>query len=459
LTPADALKLFPAESEMAQLIGGLCSSDNASKERSYSRLNRGRISIQETEALAVVTILGELEFPPQEIDLFSSDHWTATLLQVLWENPFESLVVPLKEKYHQLPEKVHDDVLIVFAIIGSRKAAQAFMQCIDKDGIPSSSCPRLFAELPKLTQFGDLLFPKLLIEAGVRVAEIADMINQSLAAGLASIDRIAPANDFVVDQLTGLLDRMDHFDEILASENTDDDADDDADDHEADDESQTNDLEGSGDDEDSQEDAPVLIEKASALVQLAGRIGNATSTDVLVRALTYDDVTMKAEAALALMRLEVPVSQGLLAKLARAPLSRVCLYNGLAELDQLDKYPAKWLTWEAFAEADMAMWISHPAELGKEPERLEKKAHLITKVDGRETSIFVWRFKDDAEETWLAAISGPYQLEGDPRPVNGYCTFSDFQDWNEASPEEHAERMLRIFSEQDDQADMEDDED
>jgi len=53
--------------------------------------------------------------------------------------------------------------------------------------------------------------------------------------------------------------------------------------------------------------------------------------------------------------------------------------------------------------------------------------------------MFVWRFRN-ANEPWLAGVSGPHELKGSPRPTRGSMTFSRFEEWDSATPPEHIER-------------------
>ena len=114
------------------------------------------------------------------------------------------------------------------------------------------------------------------------------------------------------------------------------------------------------------------------------------------------------------------------------------MFEGLRALRMERRFPKRWRTWEAFAAAGMVEWLMFPSELGREPDDLE--LHLREWVDrGKKSSVYVWRFRVKGEP-WMAAVSGPYTLRGQPQPGHGPLTFSRFDKWDDATAEEHLER-------------------
>jgi hypothetical protein len=107
-------------------------------------------------------------------------------------------------------------------------------------------------------------------------------------------------------------------------------------------------------------------------------------------------------------------------------------------MDRQDLILKKLATWEAFAASDMVNWRIYPTELGREPDEFTL-GHTEWLDKKRKLAMFVWKFRN-AKEPWLAGVSGPYELRGSPRPVPGSCTFSVFDEWDSASPQEHLEK-------------------
>ena len=91
----------------------------------------------------------------------------------------------------------------------------------------------------------------------------------------------------------------------------------------------------------------------------------------------------------------------------------------------------------------MVEWLMYPSELGHAPAALEHMAAI--KRYGK--TVHVWRFRATAKKPWLAAISGPYVERGRPRPQHGVLTFSRFDNWDSATPAEHAEAVAATLDE------------
>ena len=72
---------------------------------------------------------------------------------------------------------------------------------------------------------------------------------------------------------------------------------------------------------------------------------------------------------------------------------------------------------------------------------------IDVKLKGEPHKVYLWRFREEPGSKWLAGISGPYLLKGDPHPINGQLTFSQFQEWDKATPEQHVAAIVKMFDE------------
>lgn len=94
----------------------------------------------------------------------------------------------------------------------------------------------------------------------------------------------------------------------------------------------------------------------------------------------------------------------------------------------------------------MVSWLTHPSELGCEPEHLELHATVRgTTADGPRQWC-LWKFSDEAGKTF-AGVSGPYPLDPSLDTLTaGGDTFSRFRPWEEATPEQHLASILETLN-------------
>jgi hypothetical protein len=122
------------------------------------------------------------------------------------------------------------------------------------------------------------------------------------------------------------------------------------------------------------------------------------------------------------------------------------LFVLLRDVGRLDLFPEKWRTREAFAAANMVNWLLYPTELGHEPDELRRMAVFTSLQPEGERAIYVWKFRT-GQGPWYAGISGPYERNGDPVPLQGDLTFSRFDEWDAATVEEHVEAVVKTLAE------------
>ncbi|MFT3712676.1 MAG: hypothetical protein QM817_33925 [Archangium sp.] len=160
---------------------------------------------------------------------------------------------------------------------------------------------------------------------------------------------------------------------------------------------------------------------------------------ILRATLKYPHAWPRVFAVASLLRRKEAVSDEVIAGIAADATVRTTLYSLLKGLKASKRIPAAQRSRDAFAEADMVQWLSHPGELGRPPDALEKMAVFTTKKQ----VLYVWRFKSNG--TWKASTSGVYELNAPEGPLSGSSTFSSFEDWSSNDAEGHANEILETL--------------
>ena len=131
-----------------------------------------------------------------------------------------------------------------------------------------------------------------------------------------------------------------------------------------------------------------------------------------------------------------------LERFARDRETRKVLYDALEHHGKLGLFPAKYLTAETMAEADLVAWLCHPNELAAPPDEIELMATVPS--PGEEFAdhrYFVFRYRTKpphwaASQGWLAGVAGPFPVMGAPSS-SARGTFSRFEAWDARTPAEH----------------------
>lgn len=134
------------------------------------------------------------------------------------------------------------------------------------------------------------------------------------------------------------------------------------------------------------------------------------------------------------------------ARVAGEASVRARLWSLLKPLGASDLIPPKWRTRDAFAEADLVEWLSHPSELGHPPDKIEKMAVFTAKQKDEDVVLYVWRFRTGKDD-WKAATSGLYPTRSPEGPLHGRETFSRFDPWSAHDAEGHAATALETLRE------------
>ncbi len=104
------------------------------------------------------------------------------------------------------------------------------------------------------------------------------------------------------------------------------------------------------------------------------------------------------------------------------------------------------------ATEEMTSWLSHPAELGKPPAKIE----CAKEIDYKGLHYYIFKYKKTALGKWLLGICGGY--EGDELQNCGH-TFSEMEEYSEKTAEQKAieliEQVMNMWKEQAERAEAE----
>ncbi len=133
------------------------------------------------------------------------------------------------------------------------------------------------------------------------------------------------------------------------------------------------------------------VSLAVSLCDALALIGNPSAVGKLYQALELSHRRLRAEAAAALAKLGEKTGERVLLELAAEPVTRLRVLAYAEELGILDQVDSQYRTEQAKAEADLALWLAQPAQMGMPPSRCEL-------VDFRQQA---WPGYDDAVECFL----------------------------------------------------------
>lgn len=419
-----ALSRLPAESPFVDLLRDLASPDLEVRTDAYERackqhyatddgdVRAANWAVGEAEGGAILQALREVAFPPPP----DSVNWKDGIHEVLgclWRSPHPSLAEAAGAIYPRMETlRRRCAVLALLGSIGTREAAVQFAACVRDHGWPEKAYARVYDELTRLFQYSDVMLPDVLLTAGKDVITgVGDALLAALSDGTLQTDavgdRLEALTPYVVQSLKKLL-------KSTAK----------------------------------QQDKPGIAwrfseryqynrQRTSMFLDLAGYLSSPKLAPLLEQALSYSDPRLVTFAALSRLRRGELVPAEALEKAAACHETRSILFLGMSGLGHLDQFPSAWCTWEAFGAAAMVDWLLYPTELGAEPDELELA--LTVWLDEPPTqAMHVWKFRVE-NEPWKAGVSGPYALVGDPQPLHGPLTFSRFDDWEIATPEQHLE--------------------
>lgn len=344
------------------------------------------------------------------------DERTSAVLVVLWNDPDATLLEVIPRHYAAHGSIGRMALLAAVAAVGTAEAARTFGALIETHGWPPRPYARVFRELGKLIEHGELfltLYRKALEDPAADVEiDVGNLLLAALTAGKVPNERLPELAPSLAPRLRAVIEaaRPHQRAEGVAWRFT-------------------------------PAYEPVR-NQAGFLADLAGWIEAPEITDALRAALTLDDPWIVCFAATSLLCHDAPVDDAVLARVASCDETRAILFEQLDGLELLGRFPFAQTTLEAFAAADMVSWLKYPTELGRAPETLENMGRFTVEPGW---VAFVWRFPDHKGRL-VAGLSGAYELDAPPGPQRGSNTFSRFEPWEKQSAREHALAILKNVS-------------
>ncbi len=418
------LSPLPAKSKIRQFLIELAADDEDRRVAAYEQIREFDKSkpsedvrssnwrLKEEEAVAILRAGTIAEFPPAPPDADWKDGYH-TALTLLWRSPHPSLLPLVEAAYEKQPRGLRRAALLaLLAILGTREAAEMFAACVRRYGWPPLYV-RVWDELGKLLAHGDVLLPDIALAANKdQIGSLCDAITYALADGTLKLEQIAGRLDALapvtVASTKKLIKQLAKYQTRKGIEWRFGDA---------------------------YSDARYRL---SSLLTLSGYLLDPKLPPLVREAAKFTDPVIAMSAAVAMLRQTGDINKSALRRAAQSHETRATLYAVLAEMKRSDLFPKQFATWEAFAASAMVAWLKYPTELGREPDDIEL-GHTEWLDKRRKLALYVWKFRN-AKEPWLAGVSGPHQLKRSPRPTDGQMTFSRFDEWDSATPQEHAKR-------------------
>jgi hypothetical protein len=363
------------------------------------------------DALRLIEIGMTVKFPPTwrigETPAHDILFWFVT---VKWP----PLVGKIAEHFAGADDNARLDALTILAAQRTEEALRALGALVDQHGLPKKMYSRFWWELNASHAFTDHLMPQLVLQAGRYMPAVMDFVNVAHERGTLEPATLVAALPLIEREVAERLPK------VLAQQRS----------------------EGSKQWRFEAEYLELSHEFGARLDLLSLIPGG--STEVLEQATAFSDPYLLSVAITGLLRRGIEPPREAVRTAAASHLVRPAVYRGLEGFGRLDLYPSEASTFEAFAASHMAQWLRHPSELGYEPERLELAATLRGTIDEGERQWCLWRFEGD-ERAIYAGVSGPYELAPRIGPLEGSDVFSNFAQWDSATPEQHLESVLETL--------------
>ena len=124
--------------------------------------------------------------------------------------------------------------------------------------------------------------------------------------------------------------------------------------------------------------------------------------------------------------------------------TRNALYDALAERGKQALFPREYRTRPAFAESDLAFWLSHPNELKSVPDEMHLAQVVTVPTDVGPAEYYLFRFRTNpphwaAGNGWMAGVSGPYPKDPKAPLAAPAGTFSELESFEAKSAQEHVQ--------------------
>lgn len=416
----DALAQFGADSPYRTILPLLLSEDPKTRTEGSKEIRNANLTApmyvaapakEPAVAMAVLRSALELSFPPPATDW---ERCRDELLFTILGSAHPPVLEYIRDQFASADPALHLSLLTLVASASTREGAKLFVDLIASHGWPRRCHGRFFAELSSNLDHADVLFPALLEKDDGPRMGVGNLVLSALRGDKIGAQAIANT-PFVLGLDTRLRTLMAKYRAVVDETS----------------------------DEFSEEAAHIGGELAM-FIDVAGFVD--TPAPVLQDAAAFANTRVAAFAVASLLRREQDVEVSHFARIAADHASRDTFYTLLDGLGAASKIPAIWRTRDAFAAAEMVGWLAHPAELGRPPDELEKMAVFEGHEEGEPIVLYVWRFRV-GDETWKAGVSGSYPAIPPEGSLGGRHTFSRFDDWDSASPEEHALAVVKTLNE------------
>jgi len=322
-----------------------------------------------------------------------------------------SLAKTIAVHYAVADDAARLDAITILAAQRNEDALRTLGSLIELHGLPTRMYSRFFWELNDSFQFADCLMPQLVLRAGRYMPNVMDFINVAYQRGTLSPEKLVPAVSLVEEKASELLKTV-----------------------------RRRQRKNDGTLWRFAEEYIPPSHSLGAFLDLLSLIPG-SSIDTLQKAKTLSDPRLRAIVAAGLLKRGVDPPAEIVRTAAASHVVRADLYRALAGLGRLDLFPVEHLSFEAFAASHFASWLAYPSELGYEPEVLQLEATLRGATGEGQRQWCLWKFKD-ADGVAFAGVSGPYEMEPRLGPLEGSDAFSNFAEWDSATPEQHLESVL-----------------
>jgi hypothetical protein len=341
-------------------------------------------------------------------------HVGADILSWFWKLTHACFPPTVEMHYAAASDPSRGYALTLLATQSTPEAAASIVKLIHEHSLPLHLPVRFFWEISKRhAAMGPRLFPRLLRDAGSHLAEVMNFMNVCLEGGTLVPAALAPASDWVSNEVDKLLDLVEPFQQSAGKQWR------------------------------WHEEYLPQRSRLGVLLDLLGVIPDA-SMESCARAVQLKDPWCVFFAVVSMLKKNLSPPAEAIKVVAEALETRVSLYDQLHHLGRRDLFPANLMTFESFAAASMAQWLLYPTELGYEPARLE----LIAKASGtsEDTEVIMCLWKVIVEDgSAFAAASGPYEANAAIGPVRGDNTFSNFTQWESRTPDEHLREIVETL--------------
>lgn len=189
---------------------------------------------------------------------------------------------------------------------------------------------------------------------------------------------------------------------------------------------------------------------AGLLLDLVADLPESQVVGELTAWLEMQDPRLLAFATVSLLAFGRKVDSDVIRRCVVLPEMRTIFYDRLAQIGQQGLYPTEFFNQVHFAESDMVRWLTYPTELNRAPDEIVPAQVLRFRMDGyKPVALYVFRYRthepdENAEDGWMAGISGPFALDGVPSTEALGGTFSDFEPWESRSAADHAIAIAAI---------------